>query len=447
VSVRRLLVICAIAAFGTFDADRAAAQSMPGMPSPSLTQHQHVERRPLFTAREASGTAWVPDETPMLGAMRSWRGWQVMFHGTGFVQFVYEPGDIHRTGGFSTHQINSVNWFMTAARRPLGRGTLGIRMMLSAEPWTVPGCGSLDLLATGEICEGDTIHDRQHPHDLFMELASEYDGPLRGQFRWQLYGGLSGEPALGPSGFPHRLSSVSNPLAPISHHWLDSTHITFGLVTFGVYDRRFKTEVSIFNSREPDEKRTDIDLGPLDSVSGRLTVLPTERLAIQVSAAHLRQTEPQFPPQLRTDLFRSTVSATYHRRLAADGFLAVMLAHGLNSGLEIIPGGSFRPTTQAVLVEGTLNVRAKHDLFGRIEFVQKAGHDLHAHEYADWIFPLLKVEAGYVKNWPARNGIVLGVGGAASFSVLPPELAPRYYGSVAPGVSLFLTLRPKAHDM
>jgi hypothetical protein len=37
----------------------------------------------------------------------------------------------------------------------------------------------LNQLATGETCEGDTIHDRQHPHDLFMELAGEYDRPRR----------------------------------------------------------------------------------------------------------------------------------------------------------------------------------------------------------------------------------------------------------------------------
>jgi hypothetical protein len=48
---------------------------------------------------------------------------------------------------------------------------------------------------------------------------------------------------------------MPNPLAPISHHWLDSTHITFGLVTAGVYANRGKAEASVFNGREPDEKR------------------------------------------------------------------------------------------------------------------------------------------------------------------------------------------------
>jgi hypothetical protein len=192
----------------------------------------------LFENRDASGTSWLPDATPMFGVHRAWRGWEVMLHGNLFVQFLYEPGFIHRTGGFAERQFSSVNWGMAMARRNAGRGRVGLRAMVSLEPWTVTDCGFLNALASGERCRGDTIHDRQHPHDLFMELAADYDRPLRGSLRWQIYGGLSGEPALGPSGYPHRVSAMANPMAPIAHHWLDSTHITMGLVTTGVYDRR-----------------------------------------------------------------------------------------------------------------------------------------------------------------------------------------------------------------
>jgi hypothetical protein len=38
------------------------------------------------------------------------------------------------------------------------------------------------------------------------------------------------------------------------------------VITAGVYDRRWKGELSLFNGREPDERRTTIDFGPLDSV-------------------------------------------------------------------------------------------------------------------------------------------------------------------------------------
>ena len=104
--------------------------------------------------------------------------------------------------------------------------------------------------------------------------------------------GLVGEPALGPPAFPHRVSALPNPLSPIAHHWLDATHITFGVVTAGVYDAKWKAEMSVFNGREPDERRYDFDFAALDSVAGRVWFLPTESLALQVSAGHLNEAEP-----------------------------------------------------------------------------------------------------------------------------------------------------------
>ena len=182
----------------------------------------------VFSRRESSGTAWLPDATPMHGAHRRTGMWDVMLHGNAFTQFLYEGGEEHRT----SHQAGSINWFMAMARRPLGAGRLGARAMLSLEPWTIPGCGYPDLLATGETCDGDSIHDRQHPHDLFMELALEYDRPLTSATRVQFYGGPAGEPALGPVAFPHRASAMANPVAPIGHHWLDATHMTVRATTW-----------------------------------------------------------------------------------------------------------------------------------------------------------------------------------------------------------------------
>jgi hypothetical protein len=233
----------------------AAAQTVPPADPPMQHQSHDPERVELFPLHEGSGTSWQPEGTPMHGLHRAWRGWEVMLHGNVFAQFLYEPGERHRTGGFATRQASSVNWGMAHARRSLGRGRVGVRAMISVEPWTVSDCGYLNFLATGETCEGDTIHDRQHPHDLFMEVAADYDRPLGGALRWQVYGGLAGEPALGPGGFPHRLSAMPNPVAPITHHWLDATHISFGVLTTGLSGERWKGELSLFNGREPDTRR------------------------------------------------------------------------------------------------------------------------------------------------------------------------------------------------
>lgn len=56
----------------------------------------------------------------------------------------------------------------------------------------------------------------------------------------------------------HRFSGMANPEAPISHHWLDSTHVTFGVATAGLVYKGLKLEGSVVTGREPDENRWDI---------------------------------------------------------------------------------------------------------------------------------------------------------------------------------------------
>lgn len=411
---------------------------------PSVSHEQHLMEQ-FFPLREASGTSWVPEATPMLGTGLSWHGWHLMLHGNVFGQLLIESAEKHRTGGADGLQASSVNWGMLMARREAAGGRFGVRAMLSAEPWTVKGCGFLNLLASGEICDGDTIHDRQHPHDLFMELAADYDRPLRGALRWQVYAGLAGEPALGPPGFPHRFSAIANPIAPISHHWLDSTHITFGVVTGAVYSQRWKTEVSIFNGREPDDERADLDLGALDSWSARLSFAPSPRWVFQVSSGHLTEAEFEFGNVPRSDLHRSTASATYLRRSGSSGSWATTMAFGLNNGQEILPAGPFATVTQALLVESTLKLEGPHWLFGRGEFVRKPAHDLHAHEFGADIFAVGKAQAGYAYDFARFARFVSGAGASLSASLVPPALAPRYAGRVAWSAALFVSLRPAAH--
>jgi hypothetical protein len=296
------------------------------------------------------------------------------------------------------------------------------------------------------MCEGDTIHDRQHPHDLFMEVAADYDRPLRWSLRWQLYAGLAGEPALGPAGFPHRLSAMPNPVAPITHHWLDSSHITFGLITTGIYSPRWKAEASVFNGREPDADRAGFDLGPLDSVSGRVTFMATPRLAFQASAGHLHAAEAEFPPQDSSTVDRATVSAAYHR-MDARCIWATTMAYGVNGGSEVVPGEVVDLVTHALLLETTLTIDDRDTWFGRFEIVGKPGHDLHVHEAPVTIFTVAKLQAGYVRTFWTGRGIAAGLGGSASVSIVPPALESRYSGRFAPGFGVFLSVRPSRQMM
>src|SRR2546423_8208949 len=250
----------------------AHAQAPPA-PSPG---HEHESAQPATgithdmsaMAREGSGTGWLPDASPMYMVHRQKGPWMLMAHENVFLQF------LHESGNRGAHQGGSINWVMGMAERSAGRGHLAVRSMISVEPWTIRGCGYPDLLASGEQCRGEAIHDRQHQHDAAMELSAEYDGPIRGGTRWKVFGGPAAEPALGPVAYPHRVSAMPNPIAPITHHWFDSTHVSFGVVTAGVYGRRWKVESSAFNGREPDERRKNIDFGALDSVAGWGWVFP-----------------------------------------------------------------------------------------------------------------------------------------------------------------------------
>ena len=328
------------------------------------------------------------------------------------------------------------------ASRSLSAGRLTLRSMVSAEPWTVRGCGYPNLLATGEVCDGDSIHDRQHPHDLFMELTATYDRPLTRGVRWEVYGGPAGEPALGLPGFPHRLSAMANPIAPIAHHWLDSTHVSFGVVTTGVYTSRWKLEASAFNGREPDAGRTDIDLAPLDSFSARLSIAPTTHLVVQASAGRLREAEEGIGTLPRSDVTRVTASGAYYRSLSTRRTWATTVAMGINAGDEFTPAGVFAATTGAGLIESTLAVNGTHTYFGRLEFAQKPADDLHAHEYGVQVFTVAKVQGGYTYSFRPWNGFRSSVGVTASASFVPHELAARYEGRIAPGVGVFVNLQP-----
>jgi len=450
----RLTAFVAVTAFGAAPLSAQAHGSDQGQPKPlpAQEQHQHqaAQSQPdhtqheaagmaMFPAREASGTAWLPDATPMYGLHRLAGSWQLMGHGNAFAQFLYDSGERGHD------QVGSINWIMGMAHRNLAGGRLGLRGMFSLEPWTVGGCGYPDLLATGERCDGEPITDRQHQHDLLMEMAAQYDRSLRSSVRWQVYGGLAAEPALGPAAYPHRISAMPDLLAPITHHWLDATHITFGVLTAGIYGDRWKAEASAFNGREPDEERTGLDLAPLDAVSGRLWFLPTANVAMQVSAGHLNEAEPGESGDPRVDVTRVTASATYHRLRGEGGIWATTVAWGRNEEED--------HATHALLVESNLTLADRDTWFGRFEIVGKSAHDLDVpHSLAHDVggaetFTVAKLQGGYTRYLAAWKGLKPGFGVSASAGFVPRALETVYGGRVTVGVGVFLTVRPAVMRM
>ncbi len=366
---------------------------------------------------ESSGTAWQPASTPMPSPMIHFMtgDWMWMAHGWAYLIYDHQGGDRGDDKTFST------NMFMIMGRRELGPGVLGLRGMFSLEPATIGKSGYPLLLQTGETANGEShLIDRQHPHDLFMELSASYALPLNHDAdRAFVYLGLPGEPALGPATFMHRFSGMDNPEAPITHHWLDSTHITFGVATIGYSWRdMLKLEGSIFTGREPDQDRWDIETPKMDSQSVRVTFNPTDDWSFQVSYGHLNSPE-QLDPDIDQD--RITASATYNRPfgLNHENNWQTTFAWGRNNN---DPGH----TLDAFLVESAVNFNHRHTVFARFENVQKDELFEEGEPLAGEVFRVNKLSVGYIYDFPEWHGVQFGVGGLGSIHVLPDELDDVY---------------------
>ena len=357
---------------------------------------------PYAASREASGTSWQPEAAPHEGARLTRGPWRVMLHGVADVVYDHQGGPRGGTRVFSSNMV------MTTARRVLGPGTFGVRAMASIEPATIGQEGYPLLLQTGETADGRTpLIDRQHPHDLFMELAGTY-GVWRDDRSLFLYGGLPGEPALGPPAFMHRFSGVNIPVAPITHHWLDSTHITYGVLTAGAVIDRVKLEASAFRGREPDENRWNIESPRLDSHSFRLSINPTDRWALQVSYGRIHSPE-QLEPDVDQD--RITASAMFDGTWGSAGRWEGTLAWGENDNR---PGH----TLDAFIAEGAVQSGERHTIFARLERVQKDELFVAPDPRTGQVFDVGELTAGYRYDFLRRDHVCVGTGAAGTLSLV-----------------------------
>ena len=405
-----------------------AGMDMKDMPGMDMSRPMTGALGPYAMSREASGTAWQPDASADEGAHISRGPWMVMLHGVLNGVYDRQNGPRGDEKGFVSGMV------MAMAQRPVGEaGTLQLRAMLSPDP-VMGKSGYPLLLAAGETADGKTpLVDRQHPHDLFMELSASYAQRLDSQTSLFIYGGLPGEPAFGPPSFMHRLSVMDSPEAPISHHWLDSTHTSFGVVTVGATHGDWKLEASRYNGREPDQHRYDIETGALDSTAARLSWNPTAHLSLQTSWA--QETSPE---QLEPGVNQRKVSASaiYTVPFGDHGWWSSTAAWGRRSseGVDL----------DAWVLESALKPNAAWTIFSRAERVQNdeliaalggvgAGHHGPA-------FNVGKISVGAIRDWPISPHLSLGVGALYAVNFVPGALDAAY-GDDPTGAMAFVRLK------
>jgi hypothetical protein len=270
----------------------------------------------------SSGTSIEPASTPVPMLMTKRGAWQIMLHANAFAANTQQQADSPR----NRDAFFSTNWIMPMAQRTLGGhgqfGRLTLRTMLSLEPATIAHRNYPELFQQGETAYGAPIVDGQHPHDFFMEVAALYDLKLSPNTLLSFYAAPVGDPAIGPTAYPHRQSASEDPIAALGHHQEDSTHIAFNVLTGGFTFRTVRWELSGFHGAEPTEAHWHFDPSPnghaIDSVSTRLTVSPSADWTGQYSFAHIHSPEALYPGE---DQQRQTASVMYHHTFASKPIL------------------------------------------------------------------------------------------------------------------------------
>jgi hypothetical protein len=380
--------------------------------------------RNLFESDMLLMTGMVPED-PMAGAKMP--KWHVMDLGVARLLFNGQSGPSGRKGAESS------NWNMLHAQHDLWGGRLSLMLMNSLEPATFPAAGSPELFQTGETYQGKALVDRQHPHDFFMNLSATWRRQLGERSALWVQLAPVGDPALGPTAFMHRASAGENPTAPLGHHWEDSTHISYDVITAGFGWKAVSIEGSVFHGAEPDENRWGIESGALDSASGRIWLRFRDGWSGQVSYGFLKNPEALEPG----DLHRVTASISYGA--AGDRPFAATLIWGRNDEEHGI--------TNAWLLEAAWQITPVDQVYGRTEYAQK-DYDLLAfkgepHEEQPGepeIADVFQFTAGYLRDFELVKGLKTGLGADLTLYSFPSSLKP-VYGSFPVSGHFFVRLR------
>ena len=393
----------------------------------------------MYLMNMASGTGLNPQSWPMPMLAPRAGSWNLMFMGQGYLINTQQSGP---RGG---DKLYAPNWFMGSAEHAVGKGSFMFQTMLSLDPATITNRRYPLLFQTGETAYGKPLTNAQHPHDFLMGIGAHYAHPLGKSTMLHLYYAPIGDPALGPVAFPHRASAFELPQAPLGHHWQDSTHIASNVATVAIKHKWIRLEASGFYGTEPNENRWNIDWGPMNSYSGRVSVFPAKNWMAQVSAGKLTAPEPH----QEGDIVRTTASLHYTRAVTGGRAWSTSLIWGRNHKTAALHDASLERNLNSYLIETLYPVSRKNFLTGRAELVDKDElfADNHALEHqltasAGSTFRIGAYTAGYTRDVGLFKNLQAGVGANMTAYTAPPALKP-YYGDHPWGVNVYVRFRLK----
>ena len=362
--------------------------------------------------------------------------WHLMFEGVAYAQYD------HQDGPRGSNQSGSLNWGMFMATRGVGAGQVQLRTMVSLDALGVGASGYPLLLQSGETYRGLPLHDRQHPHDAFMELGASYQRPLAAGISFSVYAAPVGEPALGPMAFIMRPSAMDNPVAPIGHHWQDATHVSFGVLTAGLFTKRWKLEGSWFNGREPDDQRWNFDPIRLDSWSARVSFAPDAHWSVSASFGYLDSPEQSAPT---VSEHRATMSVAHGVPIGEAGAWSSSLIWGGN-------GRDGESLSNSLLAESEFSRDGRNSLIVRAEYVEKSASelvlDVPPFNFAsERRFDVSEFSLGYVRELAMWRSATLGAGVLGTLNSVPTVLRAVYGSATPAGVTLFVRVRPRRQGM
>jgi hypothetical protein len=415
---------------------------MPGMQMPGkkmddagLMSMHPTDFPQEIVAHSGSGTSAEPNSTPVPMLMTKRGSWMLMFHSNVFVL------EQQQSSARGADRFFSTNWFMGMAQRKAGHGVFTARAMLSLEPATIAKRQYPLLFQQGETAYGNPIADGQHPHNLFMELAALYDLQLGKRGLLSFYLAPVGDPAIGPTAYPHRLSASEDPLAPLGHHQEDSTHIAADVTTVGFTYRAARIEASGFHGREPDERRWQINQGAIDSWSTRLTVQPGQNWSGQYSYARIKSPEALFPSE---DQERMTASVMYNHPLPR-GNWASTIVWGRTRSLQD------EAVFNSYLLESLLRFRMHNYVWTRVEDADRSDELIVGENPLPAGFeeqPIGHVQAytlGYDHDFNLVPHLASALGAQMTAYGVPDALR-SIYGSHPAGIAIFIRLRPYSRE-